>query len=153
MFIPSTTHSGSPWRTSTNSMTRPAPSQTMVRAAPTIATACYGAFRGVLVPLSENWATLWEALTDAQPEHVAVVVGDAHLRWHELDETAARLAAAFAHHGVGHDTKIAQLMYNCPEYLQTVYGAFKQRAIPVNVNYRYLAPEIAHVLNDSDAEA
>ena len=30
--------------------------------------------------LSENWATLWEALADAQPDHVAVVVGDRQMR-------------------------------------------------------------------------
>lgn len=118
----------------------------------TIATARPRAIRGFLMPLSENWATLWEALADAQPDHVAVVVGDVHLRWSELDDTAARLAAAFASNGVTTNTRVAQLMFNCPEYLLSVYAAFKQRAVPVNVNYRYLAAEIAHVLNDSDAE-
>lgn len=102
--------------------------------------------------LNESWATLWEALADAQPDHVAVVVGDVRLRWREFDEAAARLAAALAAVGVIRDTKVAQLMFNCPEYLHTVFAAFKQRAIPVNVNYRYLAPEVAHVLNNSDAE-
>ncbi len=104
------------------------------------------------MPLSENWATLWEALADAQPDHVAVVVGDVHLRWSELDDTAARFAGALAEHGVTTNTRAAQLLFNCPEYLQTVYALFKQRAVPVNVNYRYLAAEIAHVLNDSGAE-
>lgn len=104
------------------------------------------------MPLSDNWATLWESLADAQPDHVAVVVGNVHVRWSELDDTAARLATAFSVNGVTTHTRVAQLLFNCPEYLQTVYAAFKQRAVPVNVNYRYLPAEIAHVLTDSNAE-
>ena len=104
------------------------------------------------MPLSENWATLWEAIADAQPDHVAVIVGEEHLRWSELDDIAARFANALAAHGVTTGTRVAQMLFNCPQYLQAVYAVFKQRAVPVNVNYRYLASEIAHVLNDSDAE-
>jgi len=102
--------------------------------------------------LSENWATLWEALADAQPDHVAVVVGDRRIRWRELDDRASRLAGALAAVGAGRDTKVAELLYNCPEYLETVYAAFKNRAVPVNVNYRYLADEIVEVLDNADAE-
>ncbi len=105
-----------------------------------------------MTQLSESWATLWEALADAQPDHVAVVVGTQQMRWRDLDERAARLAGAFGRIGVGRDSKIAELLYNCPEYLETVYAAFKVRATPVNVNYRYLGDEIAYILDNSDAE-
>ena len=104
------------------------------------------------MPLSENMATLWEAIAARRPDHVAVVLGDNLIRWSDLDDRASRLAAAFAAHGVGHDAKVAQLMYNCPEYLESAYAAFKVRASTVNVNYRYRAPEIVHVVGDSDAE-
>ena len=103
--------------------------------------------------LSENWATLWEALADAQPDHTAVVVGDTSMLWRELDDRAARLAGALGAVGIGHDTKVAQLLYNCPEYLEAVFAAFKLRATPVNVNYRYLADEITYILDNADAEA
>ncbi|MEP6296540.1 MAG: AMP-binding protein, partial [Ilumatobacter sp.] len=102
--------------------------------------------------MSENWATLWEAFADAQPEHVAVVIGDHERTWRELDDRAARLAAALASRGSGLDTRVAQLMYNCPEYLESAYAAFKLRASPVNVNYRYKAPEIAYVCDNAGAE-
>lgn len=107
---------------------------------------------GVEVTLSESWATLWEAIAEAQPDHVAVVLGDTKIRWRDLDHRASRLAAAFDAHGVGHDAKVAQLLYNCPEYLESAYASFKVRASTVNVNYRYKAPEIVHVVSDSDAE-
>ena len=105
-----------------------------------------------MTQLSENWATLWEALAAAQPDHVAVVVGDRQLRWRDLEQRAARLAGAFGAHGVGADSKVAQLLYNCPEYIESVFAAFKVRATPVNVNYRYLADEVAYILANSDAE-
>ena len=102
--------------------------------------------------LSESWATLWEAIADDLPDHAAVVVGDRGLTWRELDQRAARLATGLANLGVGPDVKVAQLLYNCPEYLETVYAAFKLRAVPLNVNHRYLADEIVHVLGNADAE-
>ena len=103
--------------------------------------------------LSENWATLWESLADAQPLHTAVVVGTQTLTWQQLDDRASRLCAAFAANGVTPGARVAELLYNCPEYLETVFAAFKLRATPVNVNYRYLGEEIAHVLVDSGARA
>ena len=103
--------------------------------------------------LDANWATLWEALADAQPDHVAVVIGDQRLTWHSLDDRASRLAAHLHAAGVGHDDKVGQLMYNCPEYLESAYASFKVRASTVNVNYRYKAPEIVHVLADAGAKA
>lgn len=103
--------------------------------------------------LDESWATLWEALADAQPDHRAVVIGDHALTWRELDDRASRLASYLDARGVGHDDKVGQLMYNCPEYLESAYASFKVRASSVNVNYRYKAPEIVHVLSDSGARA
>jgi fatty-acyl-CoA synthase len=103
--------------------------------------------------LNESWATLWEALAAKQPDHVAVVIGDTHIRWRELDERASRIASLFTEFGVGHDAKVGQLLFNCPEYLETAYASFKVRASTVNVNYRYKAPEIVHVLSDSGATA
>ena len=72
--------------------------------------------------LSENWATLWEAFADAQPEQTAVVIWRDSQTWRELDDRAARLATALADRGTGVGTRIAQLMYNCPEYLESAYA-------------------------------
>ena len=102
--------------------------------------------------LSESWATIWEALADAQPDHTAVVIGETELTWREYDRRSAKLAAALAGRGVGTDTRVAQLMFNCPEYMESVYAAFKLRASPVNVNYRYKAPEIAYICDNAGAE-
>ncbi|MGB3734330.1 MAG: AMP-binding protein [Ilumatobacter sp.] len=102
--------------------------------------------------LSENWATLWEAFADAQPDHTAVVIGEHEQTWRELDDRAARLTTALASRGAGAGTRVAQLMFNCPEYLESAYAAFKLRATPVNVNYRYKAPEIGYICDNAGAE-
>jgi fatty-acyl-CoA synthase len=101
---------------------------------------------------NENWATLWEVLADAAPEATAVVVGDHVSDWQSLDRGAARLAQGLSDRGVQQDTRVAQLMYNCPEYLESTYAAFKLRASPVNVNYRYKAPELAYICDNACAE-
>jgi fatty-acyl-CoA synthase len=102
--------------------------------------------------LSESWATIWEALADAQPDHTAVVIGEREMTWRDYDERSAKLAGALTGRGVGAGTRFAQLMFNCPEYMMSVYAAFKLRASPVNVNYRYKAPEIAYICNNAGAE-
>ena len=87
--------------------------------------------------LSENWATLWEAFADAQPDHTAVVIGTHKQTWRELDDRAARLASALQERGAGVGTRIAQLMYNCPEYLESgvcgvqVAGDTGERQLPI----------------------
>ena len=101
--------------------------------------------------LSENWATLWEAFADAQPDNIALIVGETTLTWRELDDHAARLVTALAERGAGPATRIAQLMFNCTEYLESSYAAFKLRATPINVNYRYKAAEIAYICDNAGA--
>ena len=43
-------------------------------------------------------------------------------------------------------------LHNCPEYLEACFAAFKLRAVPVNVNYRYRAAELAYLLDNADAD-
>lgn len=99
-----------------------------------------------------NFATCFESIADAVPERLALIHGECRRTWAELDDRAARLAAALTAAGLGPDSKVAAYLYNCNEYLEAAYGAFKMRAVPVNVNYRYLEDELAYLLDNSDAE-
>jgi len=99
-----------------------------------------------------NYATGWEAVADARPDATALVHGDRRVPWRDFDDRAARLATAFAELGVRPDAKVASYLYNGPEYMEGVYAAFKARAVPVNVNYRYLADELVYLLENSDSE-
>jgi fatty-acyl-CoA synthase len=98
-------------------------------------------------------ATLWEALSDAVPSRLAQVQGGRRSTWSEFDDRSARLAGAFRAAGVGAGAKVGQLLYNCPEYMESYAAALKLRAVPFNVNYRYTAAEVGYLLANADTEA
>lgn len=98
-----------------------------------------------------NFATLFEALARQEPDAEAIVHGGRRISWASFDDTASRLAAALSDGGVGPGERVALYLHNGPEYLELAYGAFKARAVPVNVNYRYRSGEVDHLLADADA--
>ena len=100
-----------------------------------------------------NLANLWEAIAAELGEQTVLIHGGLHRSWADFEDRAARVAAHLAEVGVGPDAKVALYLYNGPEYVESTFAAFKRRAVPVNVNYRYLAHELEHLLDNSDAEA
>lgn len=104
---------------------------------------------------SETWnlASVWETIADELADVAVLIHGEHTITWREFDERSARLASVFADHGIGHDSKVALYLYNGPAYLETTFAAFKVRAVPVNVNYRYTESELGYLLDNADAEA
>ena len=100
-----------------------------------------------------NLADLFEIVVDAVPEREAVVVGDRRLSYGELEDRVNRLAHHLAANGVGAGDHVALYLYNGSEYLEAMLAAYKLRAVPVNVNYRYVEEELRYLLDDSDAVA
>jgi acyl-CoA synthetase (AMP-forming)/AMP-acid ligase II len=100
-----------------------------------------------------NLADLWERVVDTVPEHEAIVCGDRRLTFAAADERANRLAHALAAHGIGPGDHVALDLYNGTEYLEGMLAAFKLRAVPINVNYRYVEDELRYLLADADARA
>jgi acyl-CoA synthetase (AMP-forming)/AMP-acid ligase II len=100
-----------------------------------------------------NLADLWEAVVDAVPDREALVCGDRRLTFAEADDRMNRLAHTLRAHGVGPGDHVALYLYNGTEYLEAMVAAFKIRAVPVNVNYRYVEDELRYLLADSDAKA
>jgi acyl-CoA synthetase (AMP-forming)/AMP-acid ligase II len=103
--------------------------------------------------MDEHFATTWEALADAHPDDPALIHGACVRTWREFDDRAGRLAAAMAAAGIGAGDTVAIDLYNCGEYLETFYAALKIRAVPANVNYRYLDDEMRQLLTQADARA
>jgi len=100
-----------------------------------------------------NLATIWEAIAQRIPGEVALIHGSTAKTWGEFENRACRLASAFQAAGLGVGSKIAIDLYNCTEWLEAFYAAIKIRAVPANVNYRYLDDELRHLLTDSEAES
>ncbi|MGZ8752641.1 MAG: acyl-CoA synthetase [Acidimicrobiia bacterium] len=100
--------------------------------------------------MSFNLSELLERVTDAVGERVAVVTPDARLSFGDLDARANRVAHHLATVGIGPGDHIGLMLRNGAEYLEAMLGCFKLRAVPINVNYRYVQRELAHLLGDAD---
>ncbi len=100
-----------------------------------------------------NLADLWEIVVDAVPDREAMVCGTRRLTFAEVDERANRLAHALAARGIGPGDHVGLYLYNGTEYLEAMLAAFKIRAVPVNVNYRYVEGELRYLLDNADALA
>ena len=105
-----------------------------------------------------NLADLFEAVVATVPDHEALVcststgsVARPPLRrtYAELDERVDRLSRVFARHGVGPGDRVGLHLFNGPEFIEAMLAAYKVRAVPVNVNYRYVADELRHLIDDS----
>jgi len=100
-----------------------------------------------------NLADLWECVVDTVGEREAMVCGTRRLTFAEADERIDRLAHALAERGIGPGDHVACYLYNGTEYLETMLAAWKLRAVPINVNYRYVTEELRYLLTDADVRA
>jgi acyl-CoA synthetase (AMP-forming)/AMP-acid ligase II len=101
-----------------------------------------------------NLADLFERVADTVPDTEAVVdAGRRRLTFAALDERATRLAHVLAAGGIGHGDHVGVWMHNRSEYLEAMLACFKLRAVPINVNYRYVSDELRYLFTDSDCRA
>ena len=103
--------------------------------------------------VSFNLASLFELVADAVPGRGALVTPARRLSYAELDDRAARLAAFLHDHGVGPGSFVGLQMRNGTEYVEAMLAAFKLRAVPVNINYRYVTDELANLYADAGVAA
>jgi fatty-acyl-CoA synthase len=73
------------------------------------------------------------------------------ITWSQLGQRVTAAAAAMARRGVGAGDRVAIMMTNRPEFLETMFAANALGAIAVPVNFRLSADEIAFILTDSGA--
>jgi long-chain acyl-CoA synthetase len=85
-------------------------------------------------------------------DKVAVVAGDRRITYGQLDARSSQVANALAAEGVGDQDHVAFLDKNSPEHLELVFGTAKINAVSVAVNWRLAPPEVAYIVNDSDAK-
>ncbi|MDY7105439.1 MAG: long-chain-fatty-acid--CoA ligase [Actinomycetota bacterium] len=69
----------------------------------------------------------------------------------ELDASVDRTAAALAGRGVHAGDRVATLLMNGPEFVETFYGTAKLGAVVVALNWRLVADELEYILGDSGA--
>ena len=100
-----------------------------------------------------NIADLFEMVADKVPGRSALVCGDQRATFAELDKRANRLAHYLSSRGVGAGDHVGLYLYNCNEYLEGMLACFKIRAVPINVNYRYVEEELLYIFDNADMVA
>ena len=101
-------------------------------------------------PVDFNLAEVSEAIADAIPDRNAILFRDRRYRYRDLRERTRAERSELAGHESGQD-HLALYLYNGNEYIEGMLGAFKARAAPVNVNYRYVEEELVYLLRNCRA--
>src|SRR4051812_27435863 len=99
-----------------------------------------------------NIADLFEHTADRVPDRPALIVGDDHLTYSELDARATQVAHRLAALGVGPGDHVGIYAYNGTPWVETMLGSFKLRAVPININFRYVEDELAYLLDNADVK-
>jgi acyl-CoA synthetase (AMP-forming)/AMP-acid ligase II len=102
---------------------------------------------------SWNFADAWEATAVERSDEPALLHGDRVLSWADFDRQADAIAFELLGRGLTDQAKVASMLFNGPEYLAICFGTMKASLVPVNINFRYSATEVAYLLEDSDTEA
>ncbi len=110
-------------------------------------------------PTEWSFVAVHDVVTDAVPDREMLVCGDVRRTYAEVRERSCALARHLIDHGVGvrrertelehwelGQDPVALVLHNGAEYLEAMYGAFRARAVPFNVNQHYRSTEVAGLL-------
>jgi len=113
-----------------------------------------------------NLAVIHEAIAEVVPERECMIHRDRRLSWAQVTDRSRRLGDLLRSCGLGHRRSRAEIqnwesgqdhvglyLHNGIEYLEGMLGAFKARAAPFNVNYRYVDEELIYLFENADAKA
>lgn len=87
-----------------------------------------------------------------KPEAEMIVFEGQRITWQEMKDRAGQAANAMAADGVGNQERIAYLDKNGLEYFELAFGCGFINAVTVAVNWRLAPPEMAYIINDSEAK-
>jgi fatty-acyl-CoA synthase len=107
-----------------------------------------------------------DVITAAVGDREAVVAPDVRRTYRDLSLRSRGLAGFLTSHGIGlhrerdqlepwelGQSTVALVMSNCVEYVESMLGAYRARAVPVNVNHHYHPAEVAELLGRLRVEA
>ncbi|GGA74476.1 acyl-CoA synthetase [Pseudoclavibacter endophyticus] len=96
-----------------------------------------------------HYTSIWQAIAERDPDRVAVVTRSRELSYLTLAREAGALATRLREAGLGPGDSLMIAMHNRPEYLVGLYACLASGVAPVLVNFRFRAPELAELIDDS----
>jgi acyl-CoA synthetase (AMP-forming)/AMP-acid ligase II len=103
--------------------------------------------------MAMNLADLFEHAVDVFGDRTAVACGERAVTYRELEERTNRLAHHLLAAGVQAGDHVGLYAGNSIEALETLLAVCKMRAVPVNINYRFVENELRYMFTDSDLVA
>jgi acyl-CoA synthetase (AMP-forming)/AMP-acid ligase II len=97
-----------------------------------------------------NFADLFELAVDKVPHRTALVDDRRRVTFGELEERTNRLAHSFAARGIGTGDHVGIYATNCIEWVEAWMALFKLRAVPININFRYVEDELRYIFDNAD---
>jgi fatty-acyl-CoA synthase len=107
-----------------------------------------------------------DVVTEAVPDREMLVWTSVRRTFGEVQDRTKRLGAFLNDRGLGVDrerseldrwecgqSRVAVVLSNCPEYVESMFGAFRARAVPYNVNHHYNPAEVEQLLDLIGADA
>ncbi|MFX0132233.1 MAG: AMP-binding protein [Candidatus Hodarchaeota archaeon] len=85
-------------------------------------------------------------------DRIAMIYGDEKFTWKQLLSRINKLANALRDLGIKKGDKVAFLSYNSPQFVINNLAIQALGAIPVPMNFRYVASEMEFLLNNSDSK-
>jgi len=109
-----------------------------------------------------NLSTVFDTVASAVPDNEVLVWRDRRFTYRQMNERVDRVADYLAAQGIGCHTPRSELaghesgqdhvglyLSNCNEYLECMIGAYRARAAPFNINYRYVTEELRYLFEDA----
>jgi fatty-acyl-CoA synthase len=118
--------------------------------------------------MQEDWSipSAIDAVTDAVPGREMLIWTTVRRTYADVQDRTKRLGSFFVQRGLGvqreraelerwecGQSRVAVLLSNCPEYVETMLGAWRARAVPYNVNHHYNPAEVAALLEQIGVDA
>src|SRR5262245_1227476 len=116
-------------------------------------------------PIEWSLSAVFEVLAAAVPDRDLLVWKDTRRTYAEVATRIRNLAGCLQRRGIGArrerselerwecgQATVALLLYNCPEYIESMLGCFRARAVPFNVNQHYRSGEVGALLEMLGAE-
>ena len=99
-----------------------------------------------------NWSYVLERNVEGFPNKEAIVFGERRFTYKELQARVDALAKGLQKLGIKRGDVVAILLYNCSEYIEITFAVNKLGGIWLPSNYRLAGPELAYILNHSEAK-
>jgi len=103
------------------------------------------------IPQTTSLVDLFRWRINQSPHNVAFKFLDKETTYQDFDSSANKVAQGLIAEGCKPNARVAFLGKNSDTF-EFFYGNMKSRTVPVAINWRLAAPEIAFILNDSESE-